>query len=469
VKFERDPKDRRYPERLAGSFLASLIFHALLALLVFSVLVSSSEEGATESVQGGEVVTVERTSPLAVTNQPATAHAVPPAPHVRVVAPLQHAPLAQPEAQRQPVNRHELAVVAPTAPPNPRPVPQQTPQPNPQPTENIFETQPSNAIPAAPVSIPTVGPVSVAIKPPPTTQPSPAPTSAPSARPTQRPPEPVARATARPTPAPVLPKASPTAAAVARATAAPSASPAPAVRASAPPAERSGVPNPSPTSTAAVARTPGAAPSPGPSGGPSPGPHAGNAPKGPPAPARPVAIRPTPPAPRVTPAPKSQHASDINAKLRSMIPNNPVHPTTKQYTMNYSLRGKIEPTPPPDVLAATKYMYEVQGTGNESRVKMWVTGARKAGPTTICTGWLVRYPEAIRGGYADPGGPANVQNQQHSAPANGTQIAIGGNGPARPPLSPFDAGIAPIVDGIVSQPCDGRRLVPFVPSPAPSP
>jgi len=152
-----------------------------------------------------------------------------------------------------------------------------------------------------------------------------------------------------------------------------------------------------------------------------------------------------------------------------MIPNNPVHPTTKQYTMNYSLRGKIEPTPPPDVLAATKYMYEVQGTGNESRVKMWVTGARKAGPTTICTGWLVRYPEAIRGGYADPGGPANVQNQQHSAPANGTQIAIGGNGPARAPLSPFDSGIAPIVDGMVSQPCDGRRLVPFVPSPAPSP
>ena len=39
-------------------------------------------------------------------------------------------------------------------------------------------------------------------------------------------------------------------------------------------------------------------------------------------------------------------------------------------------------------------MYEVHGTGNESRVKMWVTAARKAGPTTICTGWLVRYPEA---------------------------------------------------------------------------
>jgi hypothetical protein len=468
VKFERDPKDRRYPERLAGSFLASLVFHALLALLLFSVLVSSSEQGATESVAGGEVVTIERTSPLAVTNQPATTRSSVPAPHVRVIAPLHHAPVAQPEAQRMPVNRHELAVPAPTAPPNPRPLPQQTPQPNPQPTQNVFETRPSNEIPAAPLSIPTVGPVSVAVKPPPTVQPSPAPTSAPSARPTARPIEPVVRATARPTPAPALPKALPTATAAARATTAPSASPAPAVRASAPPAERAGVPNPSPTSTAAVARTPGRAPSPGPSGGASPGPHAGNAPKGPPAPERPVAIRPTP-APRITPAPKSRRGPDINAKLRAMIPNNPVHPTTKQYTMNYSLRGKIEPTPPPDVLAATKYMYDVQGTGHEARVKMWVTAARKAGPTTICTGWLVRYPEAIRGGYADPPGPANVQNQQHSAPANGTQIAIGGNGPARAPLSPFDAGIAPIVDGMVSQPCDGRRLVPFVPSPAPSP
>ena len=65
-------------------------------------------------------------------------------------------------------------------------------------------------------------------------------------------------------------------------------------------------------------------------------------------------------------------------------------------------------------------------------------------------------------------GPANVQNSMHSAPANGTQIAIGGVG-RRARRCPFDAGIAPIVDGMASQPCDGRRLVPFVPSPAPSP
>ena len=144
-------------------------------------------------------------------------------------------------------------------------------------------------------------------------------------------------------------------------------------------------------------------------------------------------------------------------------------PTSKSYTPSYTLRGRLEPTPPPDVLAKTKYIYDVRGTGIEARVKMWVIAAHKAGPTTICTGWLVRYPEAIRGGYADAPSSGNVQSNIHGGPANGTQIAIGGGGGAAPPLSPFDAGIAPIVDGMVSQPCDGRRLVPFAPSPVSSP
>ncbi|MGP8099456.1 MAG: hypothetical protein ACLQHL_01645 [Candidatus Cybelea sp.] len=155
-----------------------------------------------------------------------------------------------------------------------------------------------------------------------------------------------------------------------------------------------------------------------------------------------------------------------------MLPNNPVNPQSKQYTPTYSLRGRLEPTPPPEVLARTKYIYEVKGTGNEERVKMWVVAARKAGPTTICTGWLVRYPRAIRGGYADPAGPDStiVRSSAPGGPANGTQIAIGGgSGGTHEPLSPFDAGIAPIVDGMVSQPCDGRLLVPFAQSPASSP
>jgi hypothetical protein len=150
------------------------------------------------------------------------------------------------------------------------------------------------------------------------------------------------------------------------------------------------------------------------------------------------------------------------------LPNNPVNPQSKSYTPNISLRGRMEPTPPPDVLAKTKYMYEVRGTGREALVKMWVTAARKEGPTTVCTGWLVRYPQAERGGYADAPGPY-VQSGQHAGPANGTQIAVGGGGHDDTPLSPFDAGIAPIVDGMVSQPCDGRLLVPFAPSPVSSP
>jgi len=440
-------------------------------MLLFAVLSSSSQEGATESVQGGEVVTIERTSPIVVANQPAATRAVAPAPHVRAIAPLQHAPLAQPQAQRMPVNRHELAKIAPTAPPNPRPIPQQSPQPNPQPTQNVFETQPRNELPAAPLSIPTVGPIAVAVKVPPTAAPSPAPTSQPSARPSPKPPAPAARATQRPaTPAPPVPKASPTTAAIARATALPSASPAPATRASTSPAQKTGVPNPSPTSTTAVAKTAGSAPSPGPSGGPSPGPRPGSAEKAARAPERPIELRPTPrPSPRASAASKSSAPPNINARLRAMLPNNPVNPTSKQYVPAFSLRGRLEPTPPPDVLAKTKYIYDVRGTGNEARVKMWVTNARKDGPTTICTGWLVRYPQAVRGGYAENPGPQNVQSNVAGGAANGTQISIGGGGRQSEPLSPLDAGIAPIVDGIVSQPCDGRRLVPFDPSAGSSP
>jgi hypothetical protein len=151
-----------------------------------------------------------------------------------------------------------------------------------------------------------------------------------------------------------------------------------------------------------------------------------------------------------------------------------VNPSSKSYVPNLSLRGRLEPTPPPDVLARTKYIYDVHGTGNEARVKMWVVAARKDGPTTICTGWLVRYPQAVRGGYAAAAGdgssvPPVVHDGTWSGPANGAQISIGGGGRSSQPLGPFDAGIAPIVDGMVSQPCDGRRLVPYVPSAGSSP
>jgi hypothetical protein len=68
-------------------------------------------------------------------------------------------------------------------------------------------------------------------------------------------------------------------------------------------------------------------------------------------------------------------------------------------------------------------------------------------------------------------GPNNVQNNAPVGPANGTQITIGGGGAtaSHEPLGPFAAGIAPIVDGMLSQPCDGRLLTPYVPSPVSSP
>src|SRR5579863_3348661 len=106
VSFERDPRDRYYRERLAASTFASILVHALLALLLVSVIASSSQEGATENVEGGSIVTLERISPAVVANQPAAARAVLPVAHVPRLAPVQHAALQQPQAQHLPQNRH---------------------------------------------------------------------------------------------------------------------------------------------------------------------------------------------------------------------------------------------------------------------------------------------------------------------------------------------------------------------------
>ena len=88
------------------------------------------------------------------------------------------------------------------------------------------------------------------------------------------------------------------------------------------------------------------------------------------------------------------------------------------------------------MLARTKYMYRSSGAGGEARVKMWVTSMRKAGPTTICTGWLVRYPAQ----------PRRPRIRATLRPANGTQMTIGGGAGGTPP------SCRPIVDGIVSLP-----------------
>ena len=102
-------------------------------------------------------------------------------------------------------------------------------------------------------------------------------------------------------------------------------------------------------------------------------------------------------------------------------------------------------------MAQTKYLYRSRPGGTEARVEMWVTAIRKAGITTICTGWLVRYPLNQAAPHAGD-----------FAPANGTQLTVGG-GRGTPAMLP------PIVEGIVTEPCEGRLLVPYTPSPAPSP
>jgi hypothetical protein len=132
-----------------------------------------------------------------------------------------------------------------------------------------------------------------------------------------------------------------------------------------------------------------------------------------------------------------------------MLPHNPVNPTSKQYTPSLTLRGRMEPTPPPDVLAKTKYIYRSQG-GSEGRIVMWVTEAHKSGITTTCTGWMVRYPLATEATVASTSG---IQ-ANGIPPANGSNVSVGGPH-AAPPLMP------PIVEGMVTEPCEGRWLEPY--------
>ena len=453
---ERDPSDRRYRERLAGSYTASVVLHAILAALLFSVLSTSSQEGATESVQGGEVVTLERRAPIVPQTAPVQAAA--PQPHAPIVAPVEHAPVTQPARQRPPQNRHELAKIVPNATPNARPIPQSSAQPNPQPTQEVYEPKPENQLPAVPTSVPSVTAIAVSVKLPPTAAPSPVPTVVPTARPTPRPPAPTAQPTAKPaTPAPPAPSAAPTAAvAQVKATAAPQRSPIPGPVASASPAAKPGVPSPSPTTGSAVAKTSGTAPSPGPKGLGSPGPQPGNAGASKAGPARPITVPATPrPSSGIGSggARKGANAEALNAKLRALLPSgNAVTPQSKEYRQTVSIAGKIEPTPPPDVLAQTKYIYEASGTGGEKRVKMWVTAVHRSGPFTICVGWLLRYPEPTRVG-------------------GNTPLAIGrtfGSAPSGS-LAPFASGLAPIVEANASTQCSEHALVPFAPSPASSP
>lgn len=461
MRLKRDPQDRRYRERLAGSYLASLLFHVLLAAALFAVIANSSEEGATESQIGGSIVTLEQRAPV-VAQAPVKTEQAAPVPHAPRIAPVRHAQAARPAHAPQPPLHHELSKFSPTAPPNPTPLPQASPEPNVQPTQAVVEPQPIARveIPAVPTSVPTAVSVAVAVTMPPTAAPSPVPTTAPTAQPSPRPPAPTAAPTAKPhTPAPTAPTAAPTATAVAavKASAAPSASPAAPARATAAPAVRPGVPSPSPTQGAPEApATKGTAPSPGPKGLGSPGPRAGNAGTPKAGPERPVAVNPTPsPASTARAQSGRSNAPDINAKLRSLLPHNDVNPNQGSYRPPVSLGGSLEPTPPPEILAITKYYYEERGSGGDSLIKMWVTNVHKEGAVTMCDGWLVRYPPAAQ--------PSRSVGTASNPQSGSIAISSSIGGTVHPGLG------APIVEAHASAICSQRHLVPYAPSPAASP
>ncbi|MHB8147934.1 MAG: hypothetical protein ACYDGM_11835 [Vulcanimicrobiaceae bacterium] len=215
------------------------------------------------------------------------------------------------------------------------------------------------------------------------------------------------------------------------------------------------MPSPAPISGAIPAKTAGKAPQPGPKGHASPGPRPGSAiGKAKPGASRAVNLPPTP-APATGKAALGRGPIDLNARLRAMLPHNPVNPQLKEYTPPVSLRGRLVPTPPPEVVAQTKYRLTEYGSGNENRIEMWVTGIRHAGPLTLCSGWLLRFPHAAR--TASGGG----------APANGVQIGLFG-GHSKPPLAPFDEGLNPIVEAAATVECSERHLTPFSPA-SPSP
>ena len=101
--------------------------------------------------------------------------------------------------------------------------------------------------------------------------------------------------------------------------------------------------------------------------------------------------------------------SSLLQRLRNLIPTAApsVSPAPAKH---YSNVGNLklmppEPTPPPEVLAVTKYLYvenvagqhwtKIIGSAPEERyVKMYVTKVKRIGFINWCTGWVVRAPMA---------------------------------------------------------------------------
>ena len=143
---------------------------------------------------------------------------------------------------------------------------------------------------------------------------------------------------------------------------------------------------------------------------------------------------------------------DINAKLRALLPHNAVNPTQMNVNERVALNASMEPTPPPEVLAQTKYILQQRGSGGDAAIKMWVTSVRHDGPAMVCEGWLLRYPRSSQPGYA--------QGTMAHPVSGGIQISTAG--------APGGT-LPPIVEEHASAVCTARELVPFAQQPTPSP
>jgi hypothetical protein len=379
----RDPHDRRRPERAAAGFVASVLIHALLALFLFSLPSSTSEESSPESFSGTTIVSVSQQQAVKKSAPVATQQTAPPVPHAPVV-PRVRVAAAQPRAaQPHPRVLHELAKFAPTAPPNPTPAPVASAAPNPAPTQAVIAVSPAPIEPVVPTTAPA-NLIAAAVRVPPTAPPQP---------------KPKIQATVAPTHAPA-PSAAPKAVATLR----PLASAKPLATPGAP--LQTHAPNPAPTAGTGQARTPG------PKAQGTPGPQ-GIAPSKNASAAKPIQVAPTPKPERTAARPRSvsKSARSLNQRLNSLIPT--AAPSfTPGARKHYSLFNmpkptpEPEPTPPPQVIAATHFIYfeniggqkwkqSFLGTApEEGYVKMYVTAVHYTLGVRRCTGWVVRAPLA---------------------------------------------------------------------------
>ncbi|MBC5815494.1 MAG: hypothetical protein GIW97_03035 [Candidatus Eremiobacteraeota bacterium] len=141
-----------------------------------------------------------------------------------------------------------------------------------------------------------------------------------------------------------------------------------------------------------------------------------------------------------------------------MLPNGPVTPATKRFSPGASAVGAVgDPTPPPQVLAVTKFTYvagthkHMFGNAQNDRIIMYVKSTRRVGPVTLCTGWLLRFPSA-----GASFGQIDMQNGK---------MSTAGPGP-RP-----ENGFQPIIEENATIDCPAGQLQLYKPgaSPAPSP